>query len=308
VHRIARAGAERAATRHPGDVSTVAAAVHARGCCAATHELLAAGIRSRALTAAVRRRDVVRARQGHYVCAHVDPTLTSAVRVGGRLAGVDAVRRHGVWTPNLGRPLTVSVPPHARALRSPDDPRRRLAARDRVRARWSEDGAPGTRLLVGPVEALRVALREVDDRLAFAMLESALYEGVLSPAELRRLLLATPARRRGVLGTAGRMSESGAESLLAFDLRVARIPFVQQVHIAQVGRVDIVVGTGLVLEADGGEHHATREGFEEDRRRDALLAAAGYRVLRFSARQLELRPDEVAAAIRRAMQQGDHRR
>jgi hypothetical protein len=43
---------------------------------------------------------------------------------------------------------------------------------------------------------------------------------------------------------------------------------------------------GVVVELDGWEYHRTRAAFERDRARDATLVAAGYRVLRFTWRQL----------------------
>jgi very-short-patch-repair endonuclease len=42
----------------------------------------------------------------------------------------------------------------------------------------------------------------------------------------------------------------------------------------------------LVVEVDGHASHGTRRGFEDDRRRDADLVAAGYRVMRFTWRQV----------------------
>jgi Protein of unknown function (DUF559) len=42
----------------------------------------------------------------------------------------------------------------------------------------------------------------------------------------------------------------------------------------------------LIVEIDGYEAHRTRATFEADRRRDAALGAAGYRVLRFSRRDM----------------------
>jgi hypothetical protein len=55
---------------------------------------------------------------------------------------------------------------------------------------------------------------------------------------------------------------------------------------------------GLVVELDGWEWHRTRKSFEEDRRRAAVLEAAGYRLLRFTWRQVIDEPELVAAAIR----------
>ena len=56
----------------------------------------------------------------------------------------------------------------------------------------------------------------------------------------------------------------------------------------------------LVVEVDGFAFHRTRGAFERDRARDAVLAAAGVRTLRFTARQVERRPVEVVAALRAA--------
>lgn len=54
----------------------------------------------------------------------------------------------------------------------------------------------------------------------------------------------------------------------------------------------------LVVELDGWAWHRTRRRFEEDRRKAAMLEAAGYRVLRFTWRQVRGDPATVAAAIR----------
>jgi very-short-patch-repair endonuclease len=57
---------------------------------------------------------------------------------------------------------------------------------------------------------------------------------------------------------------------------------------------------GLVVELDGFEFHRTRRAFERDNRRDAVLAAAGLRVLRLGWREVV---DEPALAVR-ALRQG----
>ena len=54
----------------------------------------------------------------------------------------------------------------------------------------------------------------------------------------------------------------------------------------------------LVVETDGGVAHMTRRAFEEDRRRDQRLAAAGYTVVRFTWRQLSDDPDNVRRVVR----------
>jgi very-short-patch-repair endonuclease len=72
----------------------------------------------------------------------------------------------------------------------------------------------------------------------------------------------------------------------------------QQAWVAGL-RVDFFFAAArLVVETDGYRYHRTRRAFERDRERDAILARAGYRTLRFTHRQMTRRPAEVAATIR----------
>jgi very-short-patch-repair endonuclease len=57
----------------------------------------------------------------------------------------------------------------------------------------------------------------------------------------------------------------------------------------------------LVVETDGWRYHRTRRAFENDRRRDATLARAGYRVLRFTHHQVERDAAAVAETIAAAL-------
>jgi very-short-patch-repair endonuclease len=54
----------------------------------------------------------------------------------------------------------------------------------------------------------------------------------------------------------------------------------------------------LVVETDGAATHLTSTAFEEDRRRDAALQVAGFRVVRFTWRQITEDPRAVAATLR----------
>ncbi|MGH2919594.1 MAG: DUF559 domain-containing protein [Solirubrobacteraceae bacterium] len=57
----------------------------------------------------------------------------------------------------------------------------------------------------------------------------------------------------------------------------------------------------LIVEVDGHETHGTRLAFEEDRRRDQRLTLAGYRVVRFTWRQVTEEPERVAHTLRRLL-------
>jgi very-short-patch-repair endonuclease len=54
----------------------------------------------------------------------------------------------------------------------------------------------------------------------------------------------------------------------------------------------------LMVETDSIRHHGTRAAFERDRRRDQKLTAAGWRVVRFTWRQVDETPTEVTATLR----------
>lgn len=53
----------------------------------------------------------------------------------------------------------------------------------------------------------------------------------------------------------------------------------------------------LIVETDGRETHNTPQAFERDRRRDRQLTMLGYRVVRFTWRDLQRRPDEVVRTL-----------
>jgi very-short-patch-repair endonuclease len=57
----------------------------------------------------------------------------------------------------------------------------------------------------------------------------------------------------------------------------------------------------LIVELDSWEFHRGKMAFERDRERDAILQAAGYRVIRITWRKLHDQPADIAALLRRLM-------
>ena len=57
----------------------------------------------------------------------------------------------------------------------------------------------------------------------------------------------------------------------------------------------------LIAELDGREDHDTRRAFESDRARDVALQAAGWRVVRITARALKQDPAPLAADLSRLL-------
>lgn len=68
----------------------------------------------------------------------------------------------------------------------------------------------------------------------------------------------------------------------------------------RIGRFEVDFAwpaAGVVAETDGWSAHGHRAAFERDRVRDAALAAAGYRVVRFTWRQVKREPLAVAVRL-----------
>jgi very-short-patch-repair endonuclease len=63
----------------------------------------------------------------------------------------------------------------------------------------------------------------------------------------------------------------------------------------------------LIVEVDSFEYHGSRAAFERDRKRDAALHAAGYRVMRITYDRLENEPAAVAAELRTLLGEFSHR-
>jgi hypothetical protein len=126
-----------------------------------------------------------------------------------------------------------------------------------------------------------------------------------SAAELWRLLDPKPGPVHVTLPTnAGRRQRNG--------LRIHRSPHLPNTattrHRIALPEVNVRIGPftvdflwrsqGLVVETDGYAAHRGRQAFEDDRARDAELAAHGHRVLRLTQHQLANEPNRIAKLLR----------
>lgn len=282
--------------------------VRLRGGLAATYELLQDGHTRRDIAAAVAARTVVRVRQGWFASRDIHPAIHQAARVGGRLGCVSALALHGVWVPGVDE-LHVTVAAHACRLRTPRDMRKRIAELPdpRLRVHW-RTAAVGTRLMLSPVSAMVDVLDCQPVDFVAAIGDSLLLNHPGLWGAWRELLSERPPADQLWLTCVDGVCESGSESLVWFRLRLYSLPIRRQVSIVGVGRVDFLIGERLVIEVDGAAYHTDPERFEADRHRDAALSRRGFRVLRFSYRQVLDRWPEVEQAILAAVIRGDHNR
>lgn len=269
------------------------------GGAATTAELYAAGAHREMLRAAVRAGHLRRARQGWYIDPDTAGPVADAVRLGGRATCVTAVQAHGLWVREETRSVHAAVAPNACQLRDPGDYRHRLGDADAV-VHWVDDRSGSSRLTVPVPQALLAYARCFGVEAAFVAAECALHRGLMSPSEWRAALSCAPADLVVALADAGSLSASGLESLFVFRGRRLGLRIRQQVQIGS-DRVDAIVGDRLVVELDGREFHDA----ERDYARDARLSARGFRVIRFSYRQVMFEWSSVEASLLAAVARGD---
>jgi len=288
-----------------------AAAATARGVLTA-HEGVAnlsafrtAGLTKLQVAALFRRGLLIRPRKGWYA----DPTLpleaVRAIRVGGVLGGTSAAKSYELPIPEgAGSELQVSVADNASRLRDSRDRTRQVSAGEEANVRWywqpRLEAVRGYRVAV--VDALlQLAMCVPFDWLVAAM-DKALHvprEGsaLISSASWALLRPALPERLRRAWDLADGRSESPIETILRLGLIRLGIAFDLQVWMLPYHRVDFLIGGWLIIEVDGKRYHVEQEQFEADRERDALFAAWGYRVLRFSYKQVVEDLDWVLSVI-----------
>jgi len=282
----------------------VARSVRRRGGIAATFELYADGHTRGGLASAVRAGVVTRARQGWYVSRDIPQALLRSVRVGGRATCITALEVQGFWTFPSAE-LHVAVPPNACRLREPQDARTRLT-RDGVRVHWRCAG-DGSSLMLGPMAALSDVLACQSVEVAAVLADSVLHLRPELLAPWRALLADAPEQFTVGLRHVDGVCESGTETLFFARMLRFRFPIRRQVLLGRM-RVDFLIGDALVIEVDGAEYHVDPDRFEGDRRRDALLSRLGFRVHRYSYRQIVYAWPEVEAAVLAAVIRGDHHR
>jgi very-short-patch-repair endonuclease len=265
-------------------------------------QLLAAGLPPRALSAALGAGTLVRLRRSWYALPDTPYSHRVAIELGGRVGGLTAARSYGLWA-SESRSIHVSWNPHGNITQSP------LRAIDNVVRHWRLLPDDGWHELwrESPRQVVAQVLLSEHHSCAVALVDSAMHCGLLTVAQVTQIAGALPARARRVLADMDGRADSGLESIARLWMR--ELGFDALVHPDIAGmEVDLLVGRSLIIELDGEEFHSGPAAFEGDRRRDAILSAGGFIVIRFSYQQVMHDPSTCLRRIREHISRGDHLR
>jgi very-short-patch-repair endonuclease len=264
--------------------------------------LTASGVRDRAV-----RGRLHRVHRGVYSVGH--PLLTGRGRLMAAVlaCGHDAVLSHrsaaGWWglRPDSRRQVDVTLPRRTRGRTGIDV---HATATLRPEDVTVHDGVPCT-----SVARTLLDLAEVVDRRGV--------ERAVEQAEVLRLydgnameeVLARAAGRRGA-EILRRLAPAPGPGLTASELEERFLALCRTAALPQPEvNAWLALGDGtikadflwraerLLVETDGHASHGTRGAFERDRRRDQQLVVAGFRVVRFTWRQVAAEPDLVSATV-----------
>lgn len=238
-----------------------------------------------------------RVAHGWYATQGADPDIVRAIRVGGRITCLSAAGHHGLWVPE-NRQLHVALRPCDRL------PRVSGVVFHRLETEGWGTGQP----IMGLAVVIDHVLRHHSIEDGLAVLESAVERGLAGVEDAHALIAAQTARKRTTgLQHFDARSGSGSETRVRLWFQRRNVRVRTQAQIVGVGRVDLLVGESLVIEVDSVAHHASVEQYEEDRRRDLVLTALSFQVVRLTWAQVFLTWPETVAALRGLLATGRHR-
>lgn len=267
---------------------------------ATRHQLISAGATDRELAAAIDGGHLLRLRRGIYVAPGTPTHTVHALRVGGRLACISALRHMGIFGFDR-RHAHIHLRKSASRLRSPSSARLLLTPSNRggVVLHWRAlvDPGAGDETIVGTLDALAQAILCQSSRLAIASIDNALFLGAVTDREVATLFGMIPPRFEALRCQIDGRSEAGQESVLRCAFRAAGLHVEIQVTITGIGRVDMIVEGRLVVEADSRLAHDGWELHVRDRNRDIDVARLGYMSLRPGYNRTMFSTDDVVEAV-----------
>lgn len=269
-------------------------------------QLIAAGFSDADLRAALGSHAIFRVRHGWYSVPDAPADAIAAVRTGGRLTGVAALLSYGLRVPRR-TVLDVAVPGNACRLRDPANRRERLTA-GAVNVHWVDTRRRLHRSpwRVSIEDALVHILRHESRDVAVACASALLRHRRLSAARVAAAFARAPRRSSGWRELISALDDSHGETFVRLWLMDAGVVCESQPYVPGVGHLDLRVSKHVYIEVDGAQHDPEWSGegessYQDDHRRDAVMATQGDHVLRYTYQQLYSSWSLCLAGIERAI-------
>jgi very-short-patch-repair endonuclease len=275
---------------HTGDAAIAALATRQHGV-VTTAQLEAAGIGRRGLAHRVANGRLIRIFRGVYrvgpISAPYGREMAAVLATGGALSHHTAAAIWGFRPPHDGAPHVTVENRDARS-------RRGLC----VHRTRSLKAAVHLGL---PLTTVARTLHDLAPLLSQGELDRAVEEALIRGLTKVEELTGRPALRRATIEEP-QITRSEGERRLRRLIKAAKLPrAVTNTRVAGWEVDAFWPAQRLVVEVDGFAYHGNRAAFERDRRKDAALVAAGYRVVRITWRQLVDEPHVVVVLLARLL-------
>jgi Transcriptional regulator, AbiEi antitoxin len=296
-------------TSHDAVMASLPAFVARRGHIVRRADIVRAGFTDAHIRAALARGYLDRVRHGWYASRDVPEVVLRAVRVGGRMTGLAALRLHDLFLP---KPAFVDlvVPRNAAGLRRPGNMKSRLRISDGIRVSWI-DGArsnrPAADWRASDDDALLHVLTLESREVAVACCDAAIRYLGFDEDRIDRVFARAPTRVQRWRADVDGRADAWGETIVRLRAKDAGLPFIPQPHVPGVGRLDGQIAPRTFVEIDGRQHDEewtgnTPSSFERDHERDVELASQGKRAIHLTYRQILNSWDRCLDALIRARQ------
>lgn len=213
--------------------------------------------------------DLLPVSRGRVAVRGIAPSILAAARSRGTLTCLSALKLHDVWTLDDSRI-------HVNRARGMRDRYALPAAMCDCRGKLV-----GQVTMLEPVDVALSAVLACHDREdGIVALDSIIRAGLLTTDELERIAARHGSGALRLLSRADGCVESPLESVLRFRLLMLGVRVRTQVGIPGLGRVDLLLGESLIIEADGYQFHSGKDSFRDDRRRDREALRQGFQCIR----------------------------
>lgn len=232
---------------------------------------------------------------GWYAAPTARGKVLSAVGAGGRLGCLSGCELHGLWVPphpglhvTFGREVPLALPAGMVGHSV-----REIGRRNAVRPL---------------LDCLEEVVLHHDIETALIVLDSAVNRGLVTEADVQRLVAQGPQDARRILRYLDGRADSGTETRVRYFFQRRRVPVTPQAYVPGVGRVDLLVGRSLMIECDSRAHHTGEESYARDHDRNLVLVSDDNRVLRLTYEQVFYRWPRTQEYLLRMLHARLHRR
>lgn len=256
-------------------------------------QLLAMGYDLAQVRRGVATGDLERLRNGWFAIRAHDSDVAIAVKAGGALACVSALKWHGLWVAP-GYPTT-----HIRRTRR----------KEKIGSSCTAIGGPYP--VTQPVDPIPLALAcaarcMITEHWVAACDSYFQVTGETTDSVLAAIGHPGDRRLKKLFAMTDGKAQSGTESIVRVRLRALGLDVVTQPPLDRVGHTDLRVGM-LLIECDGQQYHSDLAAYQNDRTRDRRSLVDGWITMRLTYSDVLFGWDEVEQDILAIVGEGRHR-